>query len=95
MEKQYSVYLLTNKAKTVIYTGVTNDLKRRVHEHKSKIIDGFTKRYNVDHLVYFETTNDIESAIAREKQIKGGSRQDKIRLIDSMNPAWNDLYEEI
>ena len=75
MDNQYFVYLLTNKNNTVIYTGVTNDLKRRVYEHKEKLIDGFTKKYNVNKLVYFETANDINSAISREKQIKAGSRK--------------------
>ena len=74
MDNQYFVYLLTNKNNTVIYTGVTNDLKRRVYEHKEKLIDGFTKKYNVNKLVY-ETANDINSAISREKQIKAGSRK--------------------
>jgi len=74
MDNQYFVYLLTNKNNTVIYTGVTNDLTRRVYEHKEKLIDGFTKKYNVNKLVY-ETANDINSAISREKQIKAGSRK--------------------
>jgi putative endonuclease len=95
MEHQYYVYLLTNKNNTVIYTGVTNDLKRRVYEHKEKLIDGFTKKYNVNKLVYFEATNDINSAIEREKQIKAGSRQKKIDLIYSINKDWIDLYDEI
>jgi putative endonuclease len=76
---------MTNKNNTVLYTGVTNDLKRRAYEHKEKLIDGFTKKYNVNKLVYFETTNDINSAIQREKQIKAGSRQKKIDLINSLN----------
>jgi len=95
MEHQYYVYLLTNKNNTVIYTGVTNDLKRRVYEHKEKLIDGFTKKYNVNKLVYFEATNDINSAIRREKQIKAGPRQKKIDLINSTNKSWKDLYDEI
>jgi len=95
MDNQYFVYLLTNKNNTVIYTGVTNDLKRRVYEHKEKLIDGFTKKYNVNKLVYFETANDINSAISREKQIKAGSRQKKIDLINSINKGWKDLYDEI
>jgi putative endonuclease len=95
MDHQYYVYLLTNKNNTVIYTGVTNDLKRRVYEHKEKLINGFTKKYNVNKLVYFETTNDINSAIQREKQIKAGSRQKKIDLINSMNEEWRDLFNEI
>jgi putative endonuclease len=95
MEHQYYVYLLTNKNNTVIYTGVTNGLKRRVYEHKEKLIDGFTKKYNANKLVYFESTNDVNSAIQREKQIKAGSRQKKIDLINSMNEEWRDLFNEI
>jgi len=86
---------MTNKNNTVIYTGVTNDLKRRVYEHKEKLIDGFTKKYNVNKLVYFEFTNDVNSAIQREKQIKAGSRQKKIDLINSKNKEWKDLFDEI
>ena len=95
MDHQYYVYLMTNRNNTVIYTGVTNDLKRRVYEHKEKLIDGFTKKYNITKLVYFESTNDIYSAIQREKQIKAGSRQKKIDLINSINKEWKDLYNEI
>ncbi|MDH3267912.1 MAG: GIY-YIG nuclease family protein [Ignavibacteria bacterium] len=95
MNKQYCVYMMTNKNNAVIYTGVTNNLKRRVYEHKEKILEGFTKKYNVNKLVYFEVTNDINSAIQREKQIKAGSRQKKINLINSVNSEWNDLYDEI
>ena len=72
MDRQYYVYIMTNKYNTVLYTGVTNDLVRRVYEHKEKLVDGFTKKYNVDKLVYFECADDIKAAIAREKQIKGG-----------------------
>jgi putative endonuclease len=86
---------MSNKNNTVIYTGVTNNLKRRVYEHKEKMIDGFTKKYNVDKLVYFEFTDDINSAIQREKQIKAGSRKKKIDLINSINKGWKDLYDEI
>lgn len=86
---------MTNKNNKVIYTGVTNNLKRRVCEHKEKMVEGFTKRYNVNKLVYFEVTNDIYSAIQREKQIKAGSRQKKIDLINSINKEWKDLYNEI
>jgi len=95
MDYQYFVYLMTNKNNTVLYTGVTNDLKRRVYEHKEKLIDGFTKKYNVNKLVYFKFTSDINSAIQREKQIKAGSRQKKIDLINSINKDWKDLYDEI
>ena len=92
--KQYCVYILTNSRHTVLYTGVTNNLERRLSEHKNKMGSAFTKRYNIDKLVYFECGDDINVAITREKQIKAGSRQDKIDLINTMNPAWKDLYEE-
>ena len=84
---------MTNKWNNVLYTGVTNDLKRRIYEHKEKLIDGFTKKYNIDKLVYYEATGSIESAITREKQIKGGSRAQKKELVRSMNAGWVDLYE--
>ena len=86
---------MTNKHNTVLYTGITNDLKRRVYEHKNKLVDGFTKKYNVAHLVYYEVFYDPENAILREKQIKAGSRQKKIDLINSMNSCWQDLYDAI
>jgi len=86
---------MTNKGDTVLYTGVTNDLKRRVYEHKEKLANGFTQKYNLVKLVYYEVFEDVESAIWREKQIKGGSRQKKIDLIHSMNKEWHDLYEEL
>ena len=87
----YYVYILTNQNNTVLYTGVTNNLERRVYEHKNKLLKGFTNRYNVDKLVYFETTESIESAIEREKQIKAGSRRKKLELIERNNPTWKDL----
>jgi putative endonuclease len=89
---QYYIYILTNVNNTVLYTGVTNDLVRRVFEHKKKIIQGFTSKYNVDKLVYFELFDFIDLAIKREKQIKGYSRIKKDALINSLNPKWNDLY---
>ena len=95
MDKQYFVYILTNKRHTVLYTGVTNDLKRRVYEHREKAIPGFTKKYNVHKLVYYEATESIETALQREKQIKGGSRQKKLDMIIGMNPLWRDLYEDL
>jgi len=95
MDHQYYVYIMTNRNNTVIYTGVTNNLKRRVYEHKEKMVEGFTKRYNVNKLVYYEITNDIYSAIRREKQIKAGSRQKKIDLINIINRDWKDLYDGI
>jgi len=95
IEKQYFVYILTNQINTVLYTGVTNDLIRRVAEHRAGTGSQFTKRYNVQKLVYFEPTDDINSAIEREKQIKGGSRQKKIDLIENINPGWNDLLDDL
>ena len=95
MRRQYYIYIMTNKNNTVLYTGITNDLKRRVYEHKEKLVDGFTKKYNVTKLVYYEVFEDPENAILREKQIKAGSRQKKISLINSVNGEWLDLYEEI
>ena len=89
----YYVYIITNKTKTVLYTGVTNNLERRMYEHKQKLVDGFTKRYNLTQLVYYETTTDVKSAIAREKQIKNLLRRKKEELINQMNPLWNDLME--
>ena len=90
----YYVYIMTNKLNTVLYVGVTNDLMRRVYEHKSKLDpNSFTAKYNLNKLVYFESTNSVESAISREKQLKSGSRKKKIDLINSVNPDWNDLYE--
>ena len=95
MAGQYYVYIITNKRNSVLYTGVTNDLKKRVYEHKTKLIDGFTKKYNVSKLVYYKMFSDIYNAIIREKQIKGGSRKRKIDLIDSVNSNWRDLYEAL
>jgi putative endonuclease len=95
MSKDYYVYIMTNKHNTVLYTGVTNDLLRRVYEHKEKLVPGFTKKYNITILVYYETFNDINLAIAREKQIKGGPRKKKINLIEKLNNKWNDLYGEL
>ena len=90
----YYIYIMTNRKNTVLYTGVTNDLIRRVYEHKEKINpSSFTAKYNINKLVYYETTNSIESAIEREKQIKAGSRARKLDLINSFNPDWKDLYE--
>jgi len=94
MNKNYYVYIMTNKRNTVLYTGVTNNLERRVYEHKNKLVEGFTEKYNVDKLAYFETSNDSISAIEREKQIKAGSRSKKIILIEKMNPEWKDLANE-
>ena len=87
------IYILFNKKNGTLYTGVTNDLKRRVYEHKEKLVEGFTKKYDVDKLGYYEEYSDIKQAIEREKQIKAGSRKKKIELIESMNSEWQDLYE--
>jgi putative endonuclease len=89
--RHYSVYILANKHHTVLYVGVTNDLKRRMWEHKTKAAPGFTSRYNIDQLMYFETSHDIVAAIAREKQLKGYGRNKKTVLIERENPAWADL----
>lgn len=92
--KDYYVYIIANYKNTVLYTGVTNNLEKRVHEHKNKIIKGFSSKYNLNKLVYFEQGNNVHAAIAREKQIKGGSRIKKIILINSMNPDWRDLSKD-
>jgi len=89
----YYVYIMTNNSKT-LYTVVTNNLNRRVYEHKNKLIQGFTAKYNITKLVYFEICTDINQAIAREKQIKGWLRKKKVYLIESVNPEWNDLSQE-
>jgi putative endonuclease len=86
---------MANVASTVLYTGTTNDLLRRVHEHKNNLTKSFTQRYNVSRLVYYETADDPYTAISREKRIKAGSRRKKMELIDAFNPTWRDLYDEI
>ena len=91
----FYVYIMTNKHNTVLYTGVTNDLIKRGYEHKEKTIKGFTSKYNVDKLVYYEHFADINQAIKREKQIKGWIRQKKIELINSFNKNWEDLYTKL
>ena len=91
--KHYYVYMMTNRSKT-LYTGVTNHLERRVWEHKHKVLPGFSSRYNITRLIYYEETDDIDQAIAREKQIKGWLRAKKIALIESTNPDWLDLSEK-
>ena len=93
-ERQYFVYIMTNANNTVLYTGVTNNLYRRVLEHRSGKGGVFTSKYKVNKLIYCESGDDINAAILREKQIKGGSRQKKIDLVNSMNPEWKDLFEE-
>ena len=94
-ERLYCVYIMTNPTDTVLYTGVTNSIERRVWEHKEKEITGFTSKYNICKLVYYEAYPYVEDAIAREKQIKGGSRTKKIALIEEDNPEWKDLYDEL
>jgi len=90
--KSYYIYILTNKNNSVLYVGLTNDFVRRIWEHKSKMIEGFTKKYNIDKLVYYEKFDDTNSAIAREKQLKTGSRKKKLDLINSFNKNWKDLF---
>ena len=89
---QYYVYILVSKRNGTLYIGVTSNLVKRVYEHKNNIIEGFTKKYNIQKLVYYEITNDIESAIRREKQLKKWNRKWKINLIENSNPEWRDLY---
>jgi putative endonuclease len=92
---QYFVYILASRRNGTLYIGVTSDLIKRVYEHKSDLVDGFTKRYAVHDLMYFETVDDIDSAIAREKQIKRWNRVWKVRLIEKLNPHWRDLYSDL
>jgi putative endonuclease len=95
MEKNPCVYILANKKNGTLYTGVTSNLVQRVYQHKNNLADGFTKKYGIHTLVYYECSGDMYSAISHEKQIKSGSRKKKIELIESMNPEWKDLYDEI
>jgi putative endonuclease len=90
MDNRYFVYILTNRHHSALYVRVTNDLVRRVHEHRTKTASAFTTRYNIDKLIFFEETSDVRAAIAREKQIKAGSREKKIALV---NPDWSDLFD--
>jgi len=91
----YFVYILTNKRNGTLYIGVTDDLIERVYEHKNNLIDGFTKKYNVHILVYYEITNNVDSAINREKQLKKWNRKWKLELIEKENPEWKDLYYDL
>ena len=91
----FYVYILTNKTGSVLYTGVTRNLQKRVYEHKAKAVPGFTKQYNVDRLVWYEVGDEAMPAFEREKAIKGGSRKRKVDLINSINPEWRDLYEDL
>ncbi len=93
--KQPAVYIMTNKRNGTLYTGVTSDLIKRVYEHKYADVDGFTQKYACKNLVYYELVDDMISAIAREKQLKGGSRKNKLALIEKINPYWDDLYKKL
>ncbi len=95
MSKQYYVYVLASGRNGTLYVGVTSDLIKRVYEHKNNLVEGFTQKYDVHNLVYFEVTESVESAIAREKQLKKWNRAWKIRLIEKDNPEWKDLYSEL
>ncbi len=96
MKRGGAIYIMTNKMNGTLYTGVTSDLKKRVFQHIHKLNpESFTSKYNLDKLVYYEVFHNIEDAIAREKQLKGGSRKTKINLINTLNPSWKDLYVEV
>ena len=95
MEKKGYTYIITNKNNTTLYIGVTSNLKKRIWEDKNKVVEGFSKKYNLDKLVYFEILEDIETALNREKFLKGKKRQYKVNLIEKMNSGWRDLYEDI
>ena len=95
MEKNYYVYILASKQNGTLYAGMTNDLQRRIYEHKHGLVEGFTKKYNIHNLVYYEEANDVKVAIEREKQIKKWNRKWKLELIEKENPNWNDLYDSL
>ena len=96
MKKAFYVYILTNYTNSVLYTGITSNLIKRVFEHKAKLVDGFTNKYKINKLVYYEIADNAGAAITREKQLKGGSRgRQKLKLIQNMNKEWRDLYEEL
>ena len=95
MNNTYYAYILTNKNKTVLYIGVTNDLKRRVYEHKNKLIKGFSSKYNINSLIYFEIFQNVNEAILREKRLKEWKREWKEGIINEQNPLWEDLYDKI
>ena len=95
MEEQAYIYIMSSRYNKVLYVGITSYLIKRVWEHKNKVVDGFTKRYNLYKLVYYEIYDDIETAINREKQIKSWSRRKKAELINALNPSWDDLYEKL
>jgi len=92
--KDYYIYMLTNWSNKTLYIGVTNNIERRLFEHKNKLVSGFTKKYNLNKLVYYEHGNDVEGAIVREKQLKGWTRAKKNELVESVNPHWKDLSQE-
>ena len=94
LAKQYYVYIMSSRSR-VIYVGMTNDLRRRVLQHRQKLVEGFTQKYNVTQLVYYEVTNDVHSALAREKEIKAWRRSKKVALIESFNPVWKDLCGDL
>lgn len=94
MSRRYFVYLLTNRNNTVLYTGISGHLRRRIYQHKNKLMKGFTHKYNCSKLVYYEETDEVDIAIAREKQIKGWVRSKKDQLINEKNPEWRDLAED-
>jgi putative endonuclease len=95
INKQPAVYILASKRNGTLYVGVTSELIKRIWQHKNNVVDGFTQKYSVHSLVYYELTDEMAAAIAREKQIKGGSRAKKLALIESLNPGWRDLYDDI
>ncbi len=95
MTRYSYIYILSNKTNSTLYIGVTSDLIKRIWQHKQKLTEGFTQKYNVDKLVYYEQYENIQEAILREKQLKGGSRKKKVELIEKVNPGWVDLYESI
>ena len=94
LTKHYYVYIMASRSR-VIYVGMTNNLRRRVEEHQQKLVEGFTQKYNVTQLMYYEVTNDVHAALAREKEIKGWRRSKKVALIESVNPTWRDLSGEL
>ncbi len=95
MTKYYCVYIITNPTSTVLYTGVTGNLLGRIYHHKNKTVSSFSSKYNLNKLIYYEVFEDVILAIAREKQIKAGSRQKKINLVNNFNPKWEDLYNTL
>lgn len=95
MERNPAIYIMTNKPNGTLYVGVTSNLPKRIYEHKQGLVEGFTRKYRLHRLVYFECTEEMTSAIRREKQLKAGSRTKKLALIESINPDWRDLYEDI